>query len=159
MAVDKTKHATTIIDAPDPLDENVTDKEDLEISEPRNRMAETMEYKSKCFINHSGTTTTTTGHLDVSTAFKTAVTSHQMESTRQLDSYCNMQKKIFMEHKVNKFYNLCKINTFLESSACFFIKVQLCFISEGTTLPLPPNTPSWLNYPTLTCHLSTTSTC
>ena len=44
------------------------------------------------------------------------------ETARQLDIYCNMQKKIFVEHKVNKFYNLCKNNPNLEHSASFLLK-------------------------------------
>ena len=44
------------------------------------------------------------------------------ETARQLDIYCNMQKKIFVEHKVNKFYKLCKNNPILEHSASFLLK-------------------------------------
>ena len=49
------------------------------------------------------------------------------ETARQLDIYCNIQGKKFMEHKVNKFYNLSKNNHILESSACFLLHSSTCF--------------------------------
>ena len=49
------------------------------------------------------------------------------ETARQLDIYCNIQKKKFVEHKVNKFYNLCKNNPILECSASFLLKSSTSF--------------------------------
>ena len=38
-----------------------------------------------------------------------------------------MQRKQFVEHKVNKFYNLCRNNTILERSASFLLKSSTSF--------------------------------
>ena len=78
------------------------------------------------------------------------------ETARQLDIYCNIQKKKIVEHKVNKLYNLCKNNPILERSASFLLKSSLVFHTKETTKRIPPKTPTWLTYPTLNYHLSTT---
>ena len=49
------------------------------------------------------------------------------EIARQLDIYCNIQRKKFVEHKVNKFYNLCRNNPILERSASFLLKSSTSF--------------------------------
>ena len=49
------------------------------------------------------------------------------ETARQLDIYCNIQKKKFMEHKVNKFYNLCKNNPIHKRSASFLLNSSTSF--------------------------------
>ena len=64
-----------------------------------------------------------------------------------------------MEHKVNKFHNLCKNNPIVERLQVFFSKVPLVFLPNETTMRIPPNTPTWLTYPTINCHMSATSSC
>ena len=49
------------------------------------------------------------------------------ETARQLDIYCNIQRKKFVEHKVYKFYLICKNNPFLERSASFLLKSSTSF--------------------------------
>ena len=49
------------------------------------------------------------------------------ETAGQLDIYCNIQRKKFVEHKVNKFYNLCRNNHILERSASYLLKSSKSF--------------------------------
>ena len=49
------------------------------------------------------------------------------ETARQLDIYGNIQWKKFAEHKVYKFYNLCRNNPILEPSASFHLKSSTRF--------------------------------
>ena len=49
------------------------------------------------------------------------------ETERQLDIYCNIQRKNFVERKVYKFHLICKNNIFLERSASFLLKSSTSF--------------------------------
>ena len=51
------------------------------------------------------------------------------------------------------------VDTTLFSNAMpvFFSKVPLVFLTKETDMCIPPNTPTWLTYPTLNYHLSTSS--
>ena len=49
------------------------------------------------------------------------------ETERQLDIYCDIQRKKIVGHKVKKFYNLCRYNPILERSACFLLKSSSSF--------------------------------
>ena len=49
------------------------------------------------------------------------------ETATQLDIYYAIQRKKFVEHKVNKFYNLCRNKDILERSVSFLQKSSTSF--------------------------------
>ena len=81
------------------------------------------------------------------------------ETERHLGIYCNIQKKKFVEHNVNTFFNLCKNNPNVERSASFLLK-------SSTSVPYKRNHHAYstkhsnvANLSDFNCHLSTTSSC
>ena len=81
------------------------------------------------------------------------------ETARQLDIYCIKQRKKFVERNVSNFTILVKTTLFSNVLPVFFSKVPQVFLIKETTMRIPPTTPTWLTYPTLNFHLSTTSSC
>ena len=64
------------------------------------------------------------------------------ETARQLDIYCDIQRKKFVEHKVSKFTIFVKTTLFSNVPPVFFSKVPQVFLTKETTMRIPQITPT-----------------